>query len=94
MFVVGFRSTSTDIGLDCNVTGGPPDADHDIAQRAILVGQLARALAERLCEQLPPHRTYRSNNDDVDHGAEIDLRRLTRDRIQTVVRHVPVRIHK
>ena len=47
--------------------------DPGLAQVAILVQQLARALAVRLCEQLPPIRIYRKYADDVDHAAHPHL---------------------
>ena len=45
----------------CNVKKGLPRADHGLAQVERLVIEILRALAVRLCEQLPPHRTYRNN---------------------------------
>ena len=56
----------------------------------MLLQQVVRALAMRLCEQLPPHRKYHKEGRDVDHEAQIHLQRLTRYGIQAVVRHVPV----
>ena len=63
----------------CNVTRGLPGADHALAQVARLVQQIVRALAVRLCEQLPPHRTdNHKKGRDGDHGAQTHLKSLTR----------------
>ena len=85
------RELEQDRIRDCNDTRGLPGADHELAQVARLVQQIVRALAVRLCEQLPPHRKYhKKEGRDVDHEAQIHLQRLTRYGIQAVVRHVPV----
>ena len=56
-----------------------PRADHGLAQVERLVIEILRALAVRLCEQLPPHRTdNHKKGRDGDHGAQTHLQRLTR----------------
>ena len=85
------RELEQDRFRGCNVTKGLPPADNELDQVAKLVQQIGRALAVRLCEQLPPHRKYhKKEGRDVDHEAQIHLQRLTRYGIQAVVRHVPV----
>ena len=52
------RELEQDRFRGCNLKRDLPGADHKLAQVARLVQQIVRALAVRLCEQLPPHRTY------------------------------------
>ena len=73
------RDLEQDRFRGCDGTKGLPGTDHELAQVARLVQEIGRALAVRLCEQLPPHRTsnYKKGRDG-DHGAQTHLKILTR----------------